>query len=148
VIDSGAGNDPKQPLEFDAVPPLEYFFVGNLVDDDTKELYHLAYYLVYYFGSSLTDDERRLLWACHLTPFIRNRPELEEQRKFQVSEEAKKTIADHGLEQTIRTTADEVLGREGDKVFVNCCPKCERLVRTPKAKLCLWCGHNWKNDDA
>jgi hypothetical protein len=62
---------------------------GMPVDDDTKELYHLAYYLIYYFGSHLTDAE-------------------------------------------------------GDKIFVNRCPGCNRLVRTPKAKLCLWCGNNWR----
>ena len=123
-------------------------FVGNLVDDDTKELYYLAYYLVYYFRKNLTEGERSLLWACHLTPFIRDRPELEEQRKFQVDQVAKRTIADRGLERTIRETSDEILRREGNKIFVNRCPSCARLVRTPRAKLCLWCGHNWKDTES
>lgn len=117
---------------------------GFNVDDDTIELRYLAYYLVYYCGSNLTDTERELLWACHLTPFIENRPELEGQRKFYRSEEAKKAIAQDGLEQTIRATSESILVREGDSILVNRCPNCDRLVRTPKAKLCLWCGHNWR----
>ena len=32
--------------------------------------------------------------------------------------------------------------REGTLV-VNRCPKCHRIVCTPLAKQCLWCGHDW-----
>ena len=27
--------------------------------------------------------------------------------------------------------------------FVNRCPACNRVVRTPEAKQCFWCGHDW-----
>jgi hypothetical protein len=27
----------------------------------------------------------------------------------------------------------------------NRCPSCRRIVRTPKAQQCLWCGHDWHN---
>lgn len=30
-----------------------------------------------------------------------------------------------------------------NEVFVNRCSRCERIVRTPKAEQCLWCGHDW-----
>jgi hypothetical protein len=26
---------------------------------------------------------------------------------------------------------------------LNRCPECQRIVRTPLAKQCLWCGHDW-----
>lgn len=26
---------------------------------------------------------------------------------------------------------------------INRCPQCNRVVRTPAAKQCLWCGHDW-----
>jgi len=29
------------------------------------------------------------------------------------------------------------------ELSVNRCPKCHRIVRTPKAQQCLWCGHDW-----
>lgn len=29
-------------------------------------------------------------------------------------------------------------------VEVNRCPSCNRVVRTPVARLCLWCGHDWR----
>jgi hypothetical protein len=28
---------------------------------------------------------------------------------------------------------------------INRCPACERLVRTPLARQCLWCGHRWSD---
>jgi hypothetical protein len=30
-----------------------------------------------------------------------------------------------------------------DKTESKRCPKCDRIARTPEAKQCLWCGHNW-----
>ena len=27
--------------------------------------------------------------------------------------------------------------------MINRCPACGRIVRTPRARQCLWCGHDW-----
>lgn len=29
-------------------------------------------------------------------------------------------------------------------ITVNRCPKCQKVLRTPRAKRCLWCGHFWR----
>jgi hypothetical protein len=29
------------------------------------------------------------------------------------------------------------------RLTINRCPKCNRVVRTPRARQCLWCGHDW-----
>jgi len=29
------------------------------------------------------------------------------------------------------------------RLQVNRCPECSRVVKTPLAKQCLWCGHDW-----
>jgi hypothetical protein len=33
-------------------------------------------------------------------------------------------------------------------IFLNDCPKCSALCRTPLARMCVACGHSWrdKND--
>ena len=36
-----------------------------------------------------------------------------------------------------------ILDKFRDKVFFNNCPKCEQLARTPSAKQCRFCGHDW-----
>lgn len=28
-------------------------------------------------------------------------------------------------------------------VVINRCPACQRIIRTPLARQCLWCGHDW-----
>jgi hypothetical protein len=35
----------------------------------------------------------------------------------------------------------------GDKIFVNRCQACSRILRTPRTKQCLWCGHSWHESD-
>ncbi|WP_298311102.1 hypothetical protein [uncultured Aquimarina sp.] len=30
-----------------------------------------------------------------------------------------------------------------DKIFLNNCPKCGELARTPKARQCRYCGNKW-----
>ena len=32
--------------------------------------------------------------------------------------------------------------READ-ILINRCPECRKIVRTPRAKLCLWCDRDW-----
>ena len=38
---------------------------------------------------------------------------------------------------------ERLLAAYGDQIFINRCPACQRIVRTPKARLCVWCGHTW-----
>lgn len=39
--------------------------------------------------------------------------------------------------------AELILKDFKDMVFINNCSKCGRLARTPKAKQCRHCGHDW-----
>ena len=32
-----------------------------------------------------------------------------------------------------------------DEIFVNRCPECARIVRSPSARLCPWCKHTWRS---
>lgn len=39
----------------------------------------------------------------------------------------------------------EILIRDyKDKIFINDCPNCGKLARTPKAKQCRYCRHDWR----
>jgi len=37
----------------------------------------------------------------------------------------------------------ERLLKESGEIVINNCPKCGRLARTPSAKQCRYCGHDW-----
>jgi hypothetical protein len=36
-----------------------------------------------------------------------------------------------------------ILAEEADQVFINRCPICQRIARTPKARQCMWCHYDW-----
>jgi hypothetical protein len=38
---------------------------------------------------------------------------------------------------------ERLLAAYGDQIIINRCPACQHIVRTPKARLCVWCGHTW-----
>jgi len=39
--------------------------------------------------------------------------------------------------------ANRILSEHKNEVVMNYCPKCNRLARTPSAKQCRHCGHDW-----
>ena len=46
-----------------------------------------------------------------------------------------------------RKIRKRILLEHSDQIDLNRCPKCNRIPRTPKAKLCPWCYHNWHDED-
>ena len=38
---------------------------------------------------------------------------------------------------------DRLLAECADDVFINRCTECRKVVATPEARQCLWCGHDW-----
>lgn len=38
---------------------------------------------------------------------------------------------------------DRMLRDHADDVFVNRCAECCKIVTSPEARQCLWCGHDW-----
>jgi hypothetical protein len=41
-----------------------------------------------------------------------------------------------------------LLAEVASEVFINRCPSCRRVVRTPGARQCFWCGHDWHDGGA
>lgn len=39
--------------------------------------------------------------------------------------------------------AERVFAEHSSSIQVNRCGACSRIVATPKARQCLWCGHDW-----
>ena len=48
-----------------------------------------------------------------------------------------------GPEAFRRNVRDRVLAECGAELFVNRCPGCRNIARTPRARQCFWCGHDW-----
>jgi hypothetical protein len=52
-------------------------------------------------------------------------------------------LLNNGYEEFKRITADKIIRQHREKVSINNCPKCGRLARTPLARQCRHCGHDW-----
>jgi hypothetical protein len=52
-----------------------------------------------------------------------------------------------GMEKMQLKIAERLLKESGDEI-INNCPKCGQLARTPKAKQCRYCGHDWRFEKA
>ena len=53
------------------------------------------------------------------------------------------SLAANGYEAFIQRTAARILEEQSGEIFFNRCPKCGRLARTPQARQCRFCGHDW-----
>jgi hypothetical protein len=54
-----------------------------------------------------------------------------------------RSLARDGYESFVEKTAERILADNQDEVFLNCCPRCHELARTPKAQQCRFCGLDW-----
>jgi hypothetical protein len=63
--------------------------------------------------------------------------------RFGSREPAVIALLDRGAAEFLRATRDRILRDNKDDVFLNRCPKCGALARTPDACLCPSCNHTW-----
>jgi hypothetical protein len=56
--------------------------------------------------------------------------------------EIEEALAD-GVPAYMARVVCRILAQHEKEVEINRCSRCNRIVATPLAKQCLWCGHNW-----
>jgi hypothetical protein len=52
-------------------------------------------------------------------------------------------LEEGGLDPFVIRTAQRIIADHPEKVFFNHCPACNALARTPRARQCRFCGHDW-----
>jgi hypothetical protein len=115
----------------------------------------LARYLFRHAQHRMTEVERRADWAAMMTIKAmvsewrgsdavarRLREVLAEQDDPAVAAALADGYEAFRLRVVLRLLSDrEVVA------MINRCPACNRIVRTPRARQCLWCGHDWHRRD-
>jgi hypothetical protein len=48
-----------------------------------------------------------------------------------------------GFEPFLMRTAERIFNAHQNEILLNCCPKCGALAKTPKARQCRFCRHDW-----
>lgn len=96
----------------------------------------------------MTDDERLALNYHMYTYKTEDNPKM---RKLMVergwiSEQPEiKAFLNDGYEVFELNVARRIMKEVPEKVFLNNCPKCNKLARTPFARQCRHCGYSWHN---
>jgi hypothetical protein len=117
--------------------------------DDEREL---TRYVWDYHGGLMSEFEQRVGWAylaeCKaaaghhaVASFILLR------YGIAGDPEAEAALAD-GVEVFRRRVCRRVVTEHGASVLINRCPSCGRVVRTPQARQCFWCGFDWHGWEA
>lgn len=52
-------------------------------------------------------------------------------------------LLENGIQEFHRLTAERILNEHFGELSLNTCPKCGGIARTPTAKQCRYCQHNW-----
>tara|TARA_R110000796_G_scaffold96719_1_gene202909 strand:+ start:309929 stop:310291 length:363 start_codon:yes stop_codon:yes gene_type:complete len=103
-------------------------------------------YIIIYYHNLLTMEEK-LAYKHHITTEkVENSSEefgkILMKRWGTTNKEALKLL-EGGYGEFKKKVARRILSETPDKVFINNCPKCGKLARTPEAKQCRFCGHDW-----
>ena len=117
---------------------------NSIVDKET------AKYIVDYFSHLLSDEEKLAVRhtvskiklcspasnTAALTRIYKERGWLTENQSFL-------DLLKDGYDNFQMLVAKRILSEHSDQVFLNNCPNCDKLARTPQARQCRYCGFNW-----
>jgi hypothetical protein len=112
--------------------------------DDATEL---TRYIWGHYQSLMTDFERRVGVAISArlkaAPSSPTMARVLNERWGCAGDPAVEAALAEGPEAYRKRVCRRVLAEHGAEVFINRCPNCGRVVRTPQARQCFWCGHDW-----
>jgi len=69
--------------------------------------------------------------------------ELQHLRKLLSDDPRVLLLARDGFSAFVVRTARRILEDHADQLVFNCCPRCGGVARTPTARQCRHCGHDW-----
>ena len=64
-------------------------------------------------------------------------------RKFLSHDPEVLLLARNGYDAFVLQTGQRILKDNQGEIFLNYCPRCNALARTPRARQCRFCEHDW-----
>jgi hypothetical protein len=116
---------------------------------------HLVHYVTRHYSNFMNDAERRAyshlgaaLKATHGRSDVPAQEVARQHKIFSrwVSDDPKVLeLAKDGYHSFAERTAERILAEHEGAILLNLCPRCQTLARTPTARQCRFCGHDWHN---
>jgi hypothetical protein len=110
----------------------------------------LIRYIIVHFPRLLTADEK--MASRHIMSLLKlgdddpensSRAKLYRRRGLLTDDPAVLELLKDGNDMFEQRTCERIMAECPEKVFLNNCPQCNRLARTPYARQCRYCGYNW-----
>ena len=113
----------------------------------------LARYVMCFYSNFMNEIERRAyshlastMKAAHLRSDAAAQEEARQDQRFARYLSDDPTVlqlASEGYPAFAERTAERILAEHQNEIFLNLCPRCHGLARTPTAKQCRHCGFDW-----
>ncbi|MEK7724759.1 MAG: hypothetical protein AAB336_10450 [Acidobacteriota bacterium] len=108
----------------------------------------IAYYIFNYCSDLLTKEEiqahKNLLVQFKIDSTDNEIQKDMMRRRWQSNDENVLKLLENGSEEFYKIAVERVFREKPNKEFLNFCPKCNALTRTPKAKQCPKCYFSWR----
>jgi hypothetical protein len=120
-------------------------FNGQQLDSYNEEK-ALDAYITYHLSKFLTDFEQRAIRLAGMREKAKGSKAMASSLSEMIAKESEQVVvaSSVGYDNLRLKIKDRVLDAVHDgELSINRCPKCNRIVRTPTAQQCLWCGHDW-----
>ncbi|UOD28459.1 hypothetical protein INH39_23830 [Massilia violaceinigra] len=114
---------------------------------ETRERRETVSYVLDNFSHLLTDDERAAVECVTFTMGGDTRTYAVMRSGGEASGHILALLA-NGQQALRFACADKLLVLHKELIFANACPSCGKLLRTPRARQCLKCGHSWHQSTA
>lgn len=111
-----------------------------------------AKYIVDYFSYLMTDKEKLAirhtmstlkLDSADKTDSLSSLTKVYKEHGWLTTDQDALDLLKDGYDNFVIRVATRILSEHRDKIFLNYCPECGQLARTPKAKQCRQCGTDW-----
>jgi hypothetical protein len=113
--------------------------------DEAREL---VWYVLCYYAKFMTELEQRIERTISveaqalLYTNAAFAAKVRERFGFRWDERVAQAL-EAGPETSRHAIVHRILRDHSDEIEVNRCPQCRRIVRTPQARQCFRCGHDW-----
>lgn len=113
-----------------------------------------AQYIINYFSHLLSHEEKLAIQhtsstfkldEASQTKNITTLTKIYKEKGWLTEDQTVLDLLKEGYDHFELKAAQRILDTKRDKVFLNTCPKCEKLARTPYAKQCRHCSYDWHN---